>query len=250
MKVSLVVNAACFLLGAFAAVGVDSQATAHDVRMLQLQVNILKQLIASTDAEIKRANDLFAIFSKSADKVSDLEDNWLNRTQHSCNHMSNLQMSIIRKHSTSLGKMLTSRSNRTYSAARGSLFNTIREIKSMATALNSNVHLATNISKMNKELSKETAEHTKSIQGALQEQSLDDVQKDLFLANRQIQQVQFSEFERTRSDGYSGIKQIKSNSGIYTFFCVNLIVIMCLASPFVVYIMALNPFILRAYCSL
>ena len=42
---------------------------------------------------------------------------------------------------------------------------------------------------------------------------LSEVGRDLFLATRQMQLLQFQEFEKARSDGYSGLKQIKTSTG-------------------------------------
>lgn len=69
---------------------------------------------------------------------------------------------------------------------------------------------------LNKQKEKERKELMNSIESGMQEQDLESVNESLFLATRQIQLVQFSEFERTRSDGYSGVKQIKSNGGEFT----------------------------------
>ena len=42
---------------------------------------------------------------------------------------------------------------------------------------------------------------------------LDVVGSDLYLATRQMQLQQFQELEKARSDGFSGLKQIKTTTG-------------------------------------
>jgi len=42
---------------------------------------------------------------------------------------------------------------------------------------------------------------------------LDEVGSDLYLATRQMQLQQFQELEKARSDGFSGLKQIKTTTG-------------------------------------
>lgn len=211
------IGVVCFVLVAYTCTSVDGQATDRDVNMLQGKIDNLKRLINQTNAEIRRAKELYEIFLDSAVKISSTSDTLFVSSQKHCDSRTNQAKRFVNSQARLVEKMLKSRSNKVHTGVKSAYDKSRKDLRSMLTALKSTVTLGKNITNMNKELSKETEQHTKTIKIALQEQNLDDVQEDLFLANRQIQLVQFSEFERTRSDGYSGIKQIKSNSGMYFF---------------------------------
>lgn len=192
---------------------VNGTATARDVRILRKKIRHLKALISQTKTQIKRATWYYNIFTKTTNSLSKRQDKMFKNSQLYCDNLVRSAKVFVKRQSWEMTKVLYTRTKKLNSKIRSNFKNSTHVHRVMRRALVAAVRKARKIRKERKKLPKAIGKKMKIIEIALQEQNLTDVQQTLFLANRQIQQVQFSVFEQTRSDGYSGIKQIKSHAG-------------------------------------
>ena len=206
------------LLMSIILVGIKATASKNDVEAIKAKINKLKRdmknmnkILASLDSwnkkveskikvvdkymdgRNKKAYDVVKIHQRSTDYMTKHGDSFTDSRKRSSDQVTN---TILRQESSKGWETL--RDFNKFRSTSSMPINDVRKRKNKRTTTLKDIAV---LNVKVDEVKNKTSD------------GLDGVENDFYIVSRQAQQLQFNEFEKARSDGNSGIKQIRTHNG-------------------------------------
>lgn len=196
---------------------VNGQVTNEDVAKLRKKISELKRVLSDVAAKTKQAETLFKMYQNSTVNVETAQIKLKKNSRIECDRQVGKSKNYVHKYIGLLKKKQISRVNGFVKKLEDSFAKTRDIFKSFRVTVTVTARNASDLRKQNTAAAEMRQEYMSTIRNGLVDRSSGSLENGIFVANRQLQLQQFSQFERTRSNGYSGIKQIRSTDSKIEF---------------------------------